>query len=300
MLDEHLLADSLLCAMWCLFIRTCKSYSVCYDTKCQLYSIDKFDINYTNGSISDNSCTLYSMKSYNQPKCIEKGVLKSIQDDISPANCNINLKRTDAVEVWSSSVSLIAATEEYRIYYKSICMSEAFHGGKHCSHIDKIDEQILWRSESATWFGAQTECESLGGHLFDSLKGSRAQLQLLSQYLNYSLFWLGISDEKHEGVWTNMRGEDMTEFIFWRLSQPDGGTRQNYLNFDGTNLISNPDNVNCFNDVGPLATYKFPCQLYPWNSNCKYGISYVIILQSKVIIQIEVPNLFITAIKFWE
>ena len=195
------LVSRLLCAAVCVLSRRCKYFSFCYSEMCQLYSIDNLDITFTNSTTVAPHCTLHAMKGHTLAQCVEKGDLKPIKDDLNPRNCDINLKRSDAIEVWSKSLTSLLTYSEYRVYYEAICILQGEHGGHQCTGSDRVVEYIMWRSgPPKSWFEAQSECEEYGATLFDNLNGTGAQLQLISQYMNYSQFWLGISDDGHEGL----------------------------------------------------------------------------------------------------
>ncbi len=214
--------------------------------------------------VSDIGCSLHSMYSFTEPRCAENGGLKNIRDDENPGKCGINKKRSDGFQVWSAELSSYVSYREYRLFHVSVCVSQGAHGGHNCTDRQKTVEHILWRSGPVkNWFDAQSECGLLSGHLFDNLNGTRTQLELLSFYMNYTQFWLGISDGGPGRLWRNSKGDSVEHLLFWALHQPDGHLAENYLTFAGQQMVAGIERVYSFHDVGPWAVYTFPCQLVP-------------------------------------
>ena len=82
------------CANFCYSNSDCRSFNFCGNRICQLNRED-IHVNNTNLAFSE-SCVYVGMKRNDQPFCSEKGNLKSIRDDITPGDCEINKKRVDA------------------------------------------------------------------------------------------------------------------------------------------------------------------------------------------------------------
>ena len=100
----------------------------------------------------------------------------------------------------------------------------AAHGGRNC---DGDTEQILewFRSvhERLKWEEAKTNCEEIGGKLFDNLNGSLSQLELLSQKADHQDFYVGVWSS--DGViWRRGNGEVIpAEKLLWdKLESPSG------------------------------------------------------------------------------
>ena len=81
---------------------------------------------------------------------------------------------------------------------------------------------------SMTWYEAMKSCRDKGGYLCTIT--SQEEFDFVTSMLsNEKLFyWLGASDEDHEGEWRWVTGEP---FIFsrWRKGEPNGGRTENYL-----------------------------------------------------------------------
>ena len=71
-----------------------------------------------------------------------------------------------------------------------------------------------------SWQAAQKTCVSLGGTLaVISTKEQNDFVADLAQASGTSNVWLGATDEKHEGTWTWLNGDDMS-FANWGKDQP--------------------------------------------------------------------------------
>ena len=83
------------CGLMCSLNRSCLSFNYCSPKTCQLNSLDIFSDNaqITKGT---KACGYYGMKKNDAPRCWQEGIEKSIENDLSPGPCEINLKRHDA------------------------------------------------------------------------------------------------------------------------------------------------------------------------------------------------------------
>lgn len=75
--------------------------------------------------------------------------------------------------------------------------------------------------EVMTWHEARDQCVEYGGHLLtiESEEENRKILSLIKDY-EADAFWIGLTDEGHEGNWVNIRGERL-DYMNWGERQPD-------------------------------------------------------------------------------
>ncbi len=90
-------------------------------------------------------------------------------------------------------------------------------------------------NESMYWDEAESDCEFEGGHLATINSGDEQAfiMDLIEDTGRKYNFWLGGTDEGHEGTWTWITGEPWG-YTNWRVNQPDNGVigkerDQNYL-----------------------------------------------------------------------
>ena len=85
-------------------------------------------------------------------------------------------------------------------------------------------EWLRFVHEVKSWDDAKINCENFGGHLFDSLNGTKSQLDFLYDKMNNARFWLGVSTEDHV-TWSRMDGSAIAnDLLIWGKDQPN-----NYL-----------------------------------------------------------------------
>ncbi len=80
--------------------------------------------------------------------------------------------------------------------------------------------------EKGTWRRAQEKCRKLGGNLACVHDGKTQDfIRTLSKGLD---LWLGATDEKVEGLWMWVDGQEMT-YKAWFRGGPEGGRKSDYL-----------------------------------------------------------------------
>ncbi len=84
--------------------------------------------------------------------------------------------------------------------------------------------------ESLTWHEAEFACEQKGGYLavISSYKENDAIKSIMAK--RYKNVWLGATDEKQEGVWQWVTGEEFAR-NGWNKDEPNGTTSENYMGF---------------------------------------------------------------------
>lgn len=115
-----------------------------------------------------------------------------------------------------------------------------------------------------TWHEAKLLCEKMGGHLA-TITSSEENAAIASYFptSGCSAYWIGATDENHEGTWKWITDE-LWDYTNWSISQPDNsGGVEHYLelwdygnswndNQDGTNSTTGLKGFICeYNDESP-------------------------------------------------
>ena len=108
--------------------------------------------------------------------------------------------------------------------------------------------------QSLTWEQAKKYCEGIGGHLATVTHEEEDAFCLnIWQTTGVKSCWLGASDSNTEGVWQWITGETWS-FVHWGGSEPNGGTKENCLNYN------NGEKYSCWNDSAETEKKPFLCE----------------------------------------
>ncbi len=105
-----------------------------------------------------------------------------------------------------------------------------------------------------TWHDAQAQCESLGGHLIyidDEEENDFASLFLTFEV---GIFWIGATDEQHEGRWRWADGSEVAA-AFWVAGEPN-----NYDGAENAAAGGHIDGVYRWNDLPADELHVFICE----------------------------------------
>ena len=80
---------------------------------------------------------------------------------------------------------------------------------------------------------AERRSAAEGGFL--STVRNQAEMDWLKATFGDRPFWIGLSDDGHEGAWTWMSGEPLN-FVDWMDGEPNGGTGENYVSTNWWNM----------------------------------------------------------------
>jgi hypothetical protein len=105
--------------------------------------------------------------------------------------------------------------------------------GEFSVSVTQVDAQFtnhIYRavSGSLTWHQAEADAEARGGHLATITSQAELDYILALGILPNETYWLGATDEGHEGVWTWVTGEPW-EFSAWAAGEPNNSGPENYL-----------------------------------------------------------------------
>ena len=219
--------NRLQCAVKCLQIPECKSYTFC-QRFCNLHSIGLNELhrneNHAWYTSSYPNCYLISMNRNFVPQCEEFGINRSIRKDSDPNFCNISQKRVDgsflAREYFNASID---SPEEFKGFTTRKCLPETAMNGGYCKTGNETQPVwVKWVDSIQTFNNSVQICENIGGILYPDLEGDVAQIEFLKRYSN-ARFWMGVTRHTEWYLWKNLRGEDM---------KPD---RMRWAQFDSQN-----------------------------------------------------------------
>ena len=224
------------CAKSCLRNPQCKSFNFC-SQRCNL---NQYDIFSRDAQLIPNiQCTYGGMKRRSQPKCKEKGVEINIQNDATPGDCEINLKRTDfTCELVAEEEVTVNETNEWRVY-QNVSYEYSAHGGFNVTCLYGYTgihnfEWLVWvRNQRRGITGALEYCRTVhNGTLFGDLDGSNEQLDFLKLHMKgLGRLWLGIT-RISPGKWETFYGKDITSNIKWFTGQPSNMALEHYAIID--------------------------------------------------------------------
>jgi len=95
--------------------------------------------------------------------------------------------------------------------------------------VDAADScYLLVNSEKMNWIEAQLYCQSIGGHLAETLTEDWSNLLtsiagIESEVLGVEYWWLGLSDLGHEGRWVWQNAIEEAEYTNWAEGFPSNG-----------------------------------------------------------------------------
>ena len=209
------------CAVLCAQTPECLSFNFCGFIHCQLNSVDAFS--YRLEFETRKNCVYVGMKANFAPICKERETLRSVKDDSPPNRCETNQKRIDAK--WTEWQDVISDTAEaWRRNQTRFC-TMSFHGGiETCTggteEITMLD-WIVWVRDPRNWGDSKTGCETLGGHLYDDLDGTAAQLEFFEQKLGCREHWTGVSRASQSSPWKYIDGRVFpTDRLLWGEGEP--------------------------------------------------------------------------------
>ena len=100
---------------------------------------------------------------------------------------------------------------------------------KHSNFRGPDGQRFTWYKEKMAWKAARAFCASTGGRL--AVLDNQVLNDLVYGKFPTTRFWLGASDEQHEGSWEWINGKNIRDEKYhnWRKGQPNGGTKENCL-----------------------------------------------------------------------
>jgi lectin-like protein len=83
-------------------------------------------------------------------------------------------------------------------------------------------------TQPGTWFQAEAEANSLGGHLV-AINSAAEEQELLTLFGGTEPFWIGLTDQQVEGVFVWTDGEPLT-YSNWAPGEPNNENNEDYVN----------------------------------------------------------------------
>jgi len=109
-------------------------------------------------------------------------------------------------------------------------LPEMYNPGRRCSEgwifYDEICYLFHYEATIMTWREGQEECENLGGFLAEVKTEAQQQYLMSVAFLEEDIlgtksWFIGLSDQGHEGRWVWQHSLTDTNFTFWDAGQPD-------------------------------------------------------------------------------
>jgi hypothetical protein len=104
--------------------------------------------------------------------------------------------------------------------------------------------------EKATWQQARDKSRTLGGQLV-CIEDAPTQT-FLAEFSKGLELWIGVTDEKVEGLWVWVNGNEM-KYAAWDRGEPNGGRRENYATMKRRAWNDVPDHTSA---VGFICEWK--------------------------------------------
>ena len=211
------------CAFECSKLPHCRSFNLCASKRCEMNSDDEFSVGLNFTMFNDSNCEYWAMSRDHSPECEERGETKDICDDLAPGECNINLKRVDAIfGPWNLKKDI--GPLEVRTFKVRETLKPSAHGGL---DLPPPIENVLWlkvSAENMTWSEAKSYCELANGQLLSNLLGTKEQLDFIYDSFGLKAYFLGIKakGQVSSNQWEAIDGTLISpELIIWGTNQPN-------------------------------------------------------------------------------
>ena len=194
------------CALICNANPQCMSFN--YQQHGRFCEINSQDI-FSNESSStrDENFVYHGMKQEEEADCFGE----------DPSLCAGTDKRVNAQWGDWAHVVQIDTSDEWKKEQTRECLPPAHGGTEVCPGPKKV-ETLEWTKFvhlPGDWETSKSRCEELDGHLFDSLNGTKEQLDFFYDKLDGSSYWLGVWTADHVS-WMNMNGEVIPDhLLYW-------------------------------------------------------------------------------------
>ena len=141
------------------------------------------------------------------------------------------------------------------------------------STVVSAESKVVWKNnghtyqlffDKCTWKQAKVRCEDMGGHLV-TITTSAEQKFVYKQIMKHkgNAFWIGYTDEGHEGNWRWVTGEN-GKYTNWGKGEPNngGGSGQHYANMYTTHVTWSSSSVDPgqWDDTTSSATSCYICE----------------------------------------
>jgi len=155
--------------------------------------------------------------------------------------------------------------------FLSVCLMFCFLGFAGMVH---ADSNIIYNSANGhfyqridtemTWLDAKDYCESLGGYLVTLTSLEEDSFVYNELVVNSNKYiWLGGTDEKIEGIWEWITGENWN-FTNWKSNEPNNKCNEDYLHIYNDRSSQWNDQINDGTCANYPYLYYFICE---WNQS---------------------------------
>ena len=219
---NYVTANDIECSIRCAQHAECLSVNLCNQIICSLKAGDAFTVG--SEMVPDMNCKYIGMKSEEYPRCAETGVAKPITDN-NAFICNISRKRTDPEwGDWNNEFEDELSSTEWQRWEKGSCLLG--------SHLENLNCTVGENRRLVGWVVAVRELKSideatnycaaeLDATVWGEMDGTFVAFEpVLKMFDSNTSIFLSISDKCNEGLWLNLRGEDVTNLIPWQTPEP--------------------------------------------------------------------------------
>ena len=163
---------------------------------------------------------------------------------------------------WTWEEVLIDTRDQLTIYETRDCFNSSLYSPGCVGHV-KRNTTYHWVFSPKSWDEAKLHCETeFDAVLFFGLDGSQEQILFLAQHMEFTSFWVGISDEENEGSFVNLNGQDM-HYIGTGLIRFEGVSTGddtlNWLAFWDTHRLTVEDDTHVIREVAQSEHLNFVC-----------------------------------------
>ena len=162
---------------------------------------------------------------------------------------------------WVLNTTLIDNSSQLTIHETRDCFNSSTLSPGCLGELSR-EVTYFWVSTAMTWSQAKLHCQTeFEGSLFSDLEGTEEQDLFLAQHMQFGSFWIGITDERTEGSFVNIHGQDMAYIgqNLLRLEFVTGDDTLNWLAFWDTVRLTSTPGIHVIREVGESDQLNFVC-----------------------------------------
>ena len=156
------------------------------------------------------------------------------------------------------SESLEENSQNFKVDFTRTCVNGPNGGLLECDGNSRKTEHFSFSQTAESFNDANFFCKNNGGQLFGNVDGSTEQLDFVFSIVESTSIWLGVEFDDWHKVWRNLKGEDVSELIFWNKTDFYNSDSFNhvYLKNVGSKLRQ------AFVTSDPDEKHKFACNMF--------------------------------------